>query len=526
MKHLLTIVVVSTVLHCSCDAPHPVHPDAKPAPQINVPKPAAAPPTSRSSALQLTLRPRPTEKSETDHDPGAIKYVTFEKVRGFGRLLVTSCGAYCPPQFANGGGIGIWRWPSLQLAAGLDGGVDEEYATPIGGEFSPDGSRFVAGSHDYLMLWSTTDWKRLARIKLWTVYGNYRFSRDSSVIVANNVYGQVMLIDAKTGGVLIDHKANLAEPTRGIRYAQDPSGRLLVAVDLNGFVDLWDLKARTRRLLKGAVAGSATFSPDGRQFALADENRAIVQLWDTASVKLSRTLTGAKRKNSYIYSEDHDARLIFTPDGKKLVVVYGDCEVRVWDLKTKKERIVRSQWEKPCRATVADDTSHVAVAIPAHPKLYELFVYGVHSGSAYPLGTLATYTIRNLKLNEDTLEIIYEVWGSEEKDPRPWKRRWSFKTKTATAPTRHTPAPENVVDGTVVRADGDLYLTRSDGRNIIVRMVGGSPRRRLVVDPKFGWVGDEQLAQDELLERQKPIKSSRLVELEHPNLLAEFVAGR
>lgn len=109
--------------------------------------------------------------------------------------------------------------------------------------------------------------------------------------------------------------------------AASRDGSRLASADLEGNLYLWELSStpEARRLAKGPVIGSLCFSPDGATLVAGTEvsretNRAELQIWDTATPRLTDTRS----------LPDHPLAAAISPDGRQLAYSGGkDHEIFV-----------------------------------------------------------------------------------------------------------------------------------------------------------------------------------------------------
>lgn len=73
---------------------------------------------------------------------------------------------------------------------------------------------------------------------------------------------------------------------------------------------------------------SVAFSPDGKTLA-ASGSRGPIKLWDVKTGKEKATLTGHRNIVSSV---------AFSPDGKTLASGSNDMTIRLWDVKSGKEK--------------------------------------------------------------------------------------------------------------------------------------------------------------------------------------------
>jgi WD40 repeat protein len=139
-------------------------------------------------------------------------------------------------------------------------------------------------------------------------------------------------------------------PLHHVSYA--PDGRSLVAIDIGGFVRVWD--ASNGRIIREIGDPRAApwrisspreiaLSPDGPSLAMIEvKPPGRLQLYvligpDKGSIRLWELPTG--RERARLSFERLDARsLAFSPDGRRLAVAVTDGTVRLFDPATGQER--------------------------------------------------------------------------------------------------------------------------------------------------------------------------------------------
>jgi WD40 repeat protein len=130
--------------------------------------------------------------------------------------------------------------------------------------------------------------------------------------------------DIASTDLVHSHKTLIAPP---IMVAFSPDGKRLAATCTDNRVRILD--ATTGKLVHtcvgtgGAIRPSLAFSPDGKWLASAGINSGLVELWETETGSLARTLKG------------HLAGVLdiaFSPDGARLASAGLDGRVKVWDV--------------------------------------------------------------------------------------------------------------------------------------------------------------------------------------------------
>ncbi|HVT66587.1 MAG TPA: protein kinase, partial [Trebonia sp.] len=155
------------------------------------------------------------------------------------------------------------------------------------------------------------------------------FSPDGKTLASASEDGSVKLWDVAGGQA----RHTLDGHTAGaiwVAYSHD--GKTVVSTGRDGQVILWDAIDGGRRAVLGSHAPSvlaAVFSPDDKTLAVAPGDQKVLELWDVATQKLRRRLTGAGLAHAWV---------AFTPGGGTLFSGGGDWdrftdtgEIRVWD---------------------------------------------------------------------------------------------------------------------------------------------------------------------------------------------------
>jgi WD40 repeat protein len=110
-----------------------------------------------------------------------------------------------------------------------------------------------------------------------------------------------------------------------------PDGRHVVVQDLTG-LRLWNVESGSIVALERSMYGHPKMaqSPDGAMIAVGVEDRSV-RLWDVKTGRERRTLRGHR---------DLVNSIAFSPDGKRLATGSYDKSVRVWDVQTGDGRVL------------------------------------------------------------------------------------------------------------------------------------------------------------------------------------------
>ena len=156
--------------------------------------------------------------------------------------------------------------------------------------------------------------------------GTEPYSPDGKLLAARTESGEIQLIDVATGRPF--------GGTLGVRpvsgYAFSPDGALLATVNTRE-VRLWDLRTRRQRgqtmMIGGFSLARLQFDPAGRTLAVqsVDTSRGFggrLHLWDTSGARLQASIP----------SQEFGLPVLFSPDGRLVVVSSTDGLVRMWEV--------------------------------------------------------------------------------------------------------------------------------------------------------------------------------------------------
>jgi WD40 repeat protein len=217
--------------------------------------------------------------------------------------------------------------------------------------FSPDG-RFLAstGADDSIILWNAQDGAERLRLQNAEKGINYlAFAADSRSLWSADASGTARLWELATGKVRQQWQVFAGKEIarigghpehQPVAFASSPDGSTLAwgtwkvqaakgLVHYHGEVALWDAGSGKERCRLEGVAlrpRPLLFSPDGKTLVVALDSGAL-SWWDTRTGQMQCQL-GQKHQDGN--------RVVFSPDGKVLAVG-GDGVVDLWDVANRKK---------------------------------------------------------------------------------------------------------------------------------------------------------------------------------------------
>jgi WD40 repeat protein/class 3 adenylate cyclase len=203
--------------------------------------------------------------------------------------------------------------------------------------FSPDGSLIAAGDVNHTSnatpyrFGTTAVWDARSGRLLWKTRSrkgwitSVAFSPDSGLVAAAREDGTALVYDARSGRLEHHFRLEGGGPFLPAVVAFDPDGTLTTGT-WAGIVQRWDPRSGVQvghpSLVAAAPVASIAFDPTGQTFATAGGSDGLAKMWDVS--------TGQQFGATFPGDPGQWGNAQFTPNGSKLVVVYGDGTGFVW----------------------------------------------------------------------------------------------------------------------------------------------------------------------------------------------------
>lgn len=246
--------------------------------------------------------------------------------------------------------------------------------------FSPNGKTLAWGCSDGTMtLFDVASEKVALSFQAHQASHNVEavaFAPDGETLATGGV-GLVKLWDVKSGKLQAEFPKKVKSSVISLAFA--PDGKTLASggwIDVNGVADpgvviLWDFPSgKQRAMLEGAflrAVGSLEFTSDSTQLAVGPWG-GPVRLWDVRTLKERTALIRSAPEY------DFPIRIALSRDSKTLAEVGGDATIRLWDVATGEERAVLKghKGAVTCVAFASDGRSLVSGGHDETVKVWEL----------------------------------------------------------------------------------------------------------------------------------------------------------
>ncbi|RBQ66094.1 hypothetical protein FVER14953_03204 [Fusarium verticillioides] len=208
---------------------------------------------------------------------------------------------------------------------------------------SPNGKYLAVTTPEHKISLSSDTTAHFLEPTLDTALGDLAFSRDSALLWACSIEGQVRAWDVATGDCARDLKCPWVRETDPeshedyecqFEFSLDHFTALLVSDYANAHV--WFLehgdgeKSFDIALSNGAWHMPSGFSPDGKVLAAPSERDVIMKIWDLQTRQCVWKLKLEEKNGCQIMD------FVFSPDSRLLAIAYGNNSILVWDIRSGK----------------------------------------------------------------------------------------------------------------------------------------------------------------------------------------------
>ncbi|MCG9127556.1 WD40 repeat domain-containing protein [Candidatus Poribacteria bacterium] len=253
---------------------------------------------------------------------------------------------------------------------------------PLNALYSSDGSTYATLSFKDIHLWDSKTKTSKHKLKGHEGYiGCLSYSPDSKIIASGSKDQTIRLWDVKTG----KHIQTLTEHKDQINFLSfSPDGSTLISVSADMTINFWDIDSRELKLtfaIQGVISNQSIkkekikrtfFSPDKNLLITAGENRTI-HLWDTSTGKLKHTFSDLQDDSKKTGYKKEIENVLFSPDGKSILSLVNDYQIRMWDIATGKRITFTGDTHYLTNATYSPDGKTLAtVEYPSGIRIWDI----------------------------------------------------------------------------------------------------------------------------------------------------------
>ena len=211
--------------------------------------------------------------------------------------------------------------------------------------YSSDGNTFATISFKDIDIWDSETNTSKHKLKGHEDYiGCLSYSPDSKIIASGSKDQTIRLWDVKTGKQL----RTLTGHNDQINFLSfSPDGSTLISGSGDMTINFWDIDSRELKLkfaIQGVLSDKSIekekikrtfFSSDKSILVTTGESRTI-HLWDTTTGKIKYTFSDKNEDNKETNYVGGVENILFSPDGKSILSLVNDYQIRMWDIATGK----------------------------------------------------------------------------------------------------------------------------------------------------------------------------------------------
>ncbi len=280
--------------------------------------------------------------------------------------------------------------------------------------YSSDGNTFVTKSFKEIHI---RDSKTNTSKHILKGHGNYIsclvYSPDDEIIASGSHDQTIRLWDVKTG----KHIRMLRGHQGDITFLSfSPDGSTLISISKDMTINFWDIPSGELKLpfaIQGVISDKIEtkekikrtfFSPDQSILITAGESRTIY-LWDSTTGKLKQTFSDKNEDNKetgYISGVDD---ILFSPDGKSILSLVKDYQIRMWDIATGKRRRFTGYTGYLTNAAFSPDEKTLAtVGYPGDIRIWDIMT-GKLKRTILNLNPRVHHNIQYNQYNTDSIDF-------------------------------------------------------------------------------------------------------------------------